>query len=495
MNLKNLLFPALLLALPLAGVKAQIVFQDNFSGALSSSWGIVRQDTNYYSLSATGLVLRCNSGDLYESGNNAKNVFLITNPVAGDFIINARLRWLTPPATSYAQFGLLAYDDDDNYVRGYYGDAGGYGFYLATETLAAYVGGASLSFNVGTNQFWLQLAKQNFSYSVSYSLDGTNFTSIGAAMVFSEGVPQKLGFVAMVDPTETATALVESFTVQSIPFTSPGPGLSYQTISLAPVANAVNARLTGCPVGLVSLDDVSFNLLPQSVSNSWDAGVGTTMGVPSTNSMQLPVQLYGVRALDLLINTSWGNPGSTNIFLTLTCSDGSSYTNSFVEGVDTRDWLENIYDNLLTSSNSAQVFSGSSGGLGAGWGRIDKQHIILPARFAGLAVTNLVLTDTGVTGSSTDSSYDLSVHAQRSFLYGVTATVTQPALSITSRTNSVWLAWPANAAGFSLQTATNLVNPNWSAFPGTPVVQGGQFGITNKITNQVQFFRLVQPAD
>ena len=494
MRTKDILLAMLLLALSMNGSLAQTAFQDNFRGALSSSWSIVRQDTNYYSLSSTGLVLRCNSGDLYESANNAKNVLLITNPVTGDFVITAHLRWLVPPSTSYAQFALLAYNDDDNYVRGYYGDANGYGFYLATETLAFYVGGASLSLDIGTNQFWLQMSKQDFNYSVSYSLDGTNFISIGASMAFSEGVPQKLGFVAMVDPTETATALIDSFTVQNIPYVAPGAGLAYQTVSLAPVANEVNNRLSGCPVGLVSLGGVPFNLLPQSGNNSWDALVGTTVGVQSTNTMQLPVQLYGVRAVDLLINTSWGNPGSTNIFLTWMCSDGSAYTNSLVEGMNTRDWLENIYDNLLTSSNSVEVFSGSSGGLGGGWGRIDKQHISLPERFASLELTNIVLTDTGVTGNN-DSSYSLSVHAQRAFLYGITATLIRPVISIANHTNYVGLSWPTNAAGFLLQSTTNLVNPNWTVFPITPVIQGNQFWVSNQITNQVQFFRLVQPAE
>lgn len=494
MKAKHFLFATLLLTVSMTGSLAQTVFQDNFRSALSPSWSIVRQDTNYYSLSSTGLVLRCNSGDLYESANNAKNVFLITNPVTGDFVITAHLRWLVPPSTSYAQFALLAYDDDDNYVRGYYGDIGTNEFVLATETLANYVSGPALSLDIGTNQVWLQLTKQNFNYSVAYSLDGTNFISLGAAMAFSEGVPQKLGFVAMVDPTETATALIDSFTMQSIPFAEPGGGLAaYQTVNLAPVANAVNARLMGVPVGLVSLGGVPFNLLPQSGNNSWDALVGTTVGVQSTNTMQLPVQLYGLQALDLLINTSWGNPGSTSIFLTLMCSDGSAYTNSFVEGVDTRDWLESAYDNTVTSPNTTQVFSAVPvPGYSNPWGRIDKQHLVLPARFAGLEVTNLVLTDTGVTGN-TDNTYSLSVHAQRAFLYGITATVTWPVISIANHTNSVWLSWPTNAAGFSLQATTNLSNPNWMIFPGIPMVQGNQFWITTTITNKIQYFRLAQP--
>jgi hypothetical protein len=55
------------------------------------------------------------------------------------------------------------------------------------------------------------------------------------------------------------------------------------------------------------------------------------------------------------------------------------------------------------------------------------------------------------------------------------------------------LTWPTNPAGFTLQSATNLVSPAfWSTNSPAPVVINGQNAVTNPITGPQQFYRLVQ---
>ena len=59
--------------------------------------------------------------------------------------------------------------------------------------------------------------------------------------------------------------------------------------------------------------------------------------------------------------------------------------------------------------------------------------------------------------------------------------------------SGIVLTWPANAAGFTLQSATNLVSPAvWSTNSPAPVVINGQNTVTNPITGAQQFFRLSQ---
>ena len=226
--------------------------------------------------------------------------------------------------------------------------------------------------------------------------------------------------------------------------------------------------------------------------NVWDASVGTVVGQQSTNIMNLPVNLFGAVAMDTLINTTWGYTNLQTVALSFYCSDGFSCTNTLTEGQDIRDWLQSDYVNVFSSTNTVQVYSAlpliSPSRL---WGRIDKQHITLPPALASRTITNIVLTDTGTTGNG-DSNYGLSIHAQRAFIYGLTATITLPVISIANHTNTVWLSWPASAAGFSLQTSTNLTSTNWMTFQGSPFVQGGQLTATNQITKAVQFFRLIQ---
>ena len=68
-----------------------------------------------------------------------------------------------------------------------------------------------------------------------------------------------------------------------------------------------------------------------------------------------------------------------------------------------------------------------------------------------------------------------------------------PLLTLIRRGANVILTWPTNAAGYTLQSTTNLVSPAvWSTNSPAPVVIAGQNTVTNPITGPQQFFRLVQ---
>ena len=58
--------------------------------------------------------------------------------------------------------------------------------------------------------------------------------------------------------------------------------------------------------------------------------------------------------------------------------------------------------------------------------------------------------------------------------------------------NNAVLSWPAYYGDFTLQSATNLQDPNhWSDLPDTPVVVGSQRMVTNRMTNAQTFYRLI----
>ena len=68
-----------------------------------------------------------------------------------------------------------------------------------------------------------------------------------------------------------------------------------------------------------------------------------------------------------------------------------------------------------------------------------------------------------------------------------------PQLTITRSGTNVVVTWPANAAGFALQSATNLVSPSvWNTNLPAPVVVNGQNTVTNAISSTRQFYRLTQ---
>jgi uncharacterized repeat protein (TIGR03803 family) len=70
--------------------------------------------------------------------------------------------------------------------------------------------------------------------------------------------------------------------------------------------------------------------------------------------------------------------------------------------------------------------------------------------------------------------------------------VTAPQLKIILSGSDVILTWPTNAAGFTLQSNTNLVSPaTWNPVFPAPVIVNGQYAVTNAISGTQMFYRLI----
>ena len=75
----------------------------------------------------------------------------------------------------------------------------------------------------------------------------------------------------------------------------------------------------------------------------------------------------------------------------------------------------------------------------------------------------------------------------------IVGTAPQPQLTIIPSGANVILTWPANAAGFTLQSTTNLVSPAvWITNSPAPVVVNGQYAVTNSTSGTKKFYRLSQ---
>ncbi len=72
-------------------------------------------------------------------------------------------------------------------------------------------------------------------------------------------------------------------------------------------------------------------------------------------------------------------------------------------------------------------------------------------------------------------------------------TAPPPRLTIIRSGANVILTWPTDAAGFTLQSTTNLVSPAvWSSVSSGPVVVNGQNAVTNSVSGTQKFYRLSQ---
>ena len=59
--------------------------------------------------------------------------------------------------------------------------------------------------------------------------------------------------------------------------------------------------------------------------------------------------------------------------------------------------------------------------------------------------------------------------------------------------NNVLISWPTYAAGYVVQSSTNLLSPVWVNVPTTPVINNGAFQVTVPVGHGAKFYRLAVP--
>jgi len=78
-------------------------------------------------------------------------------------------------------------------------------------------------------------------------------------------------------------------------------------------------------------------------------------------------------------------------------------------------------------------------------------------------------------------------------VFSLSLPVSPPQLTIIPSRANVILTWPTNAAGFTLQSTTNLVSPAiWTNVSPGPVVVHRRNAVTNPILGTRQSYRLSQ---
>jgi beta-glucosidase-like glycosyl hydrolase len=180
--------------------------------ALGKQWSWVRENPADWSLSKkTGsLTITSRAGDIQAANNNAENILL--QSANTDWVVESKLVFSKKPSGFSQNGGLVAYQDDDNYIKLVYG-AGGRGFgrpgsnqsgsvLLVTEENGNPKNIATLSMAdviKADNTLYLKLEKKGDLYIASYSVDGQKFESVGntsiilkdikAGILICEGVP------------------------------------------------------------------------------------------------------------------------------------------------------------------------------------------------------------------------------------------------------------------------------------------------------------------
>lgn len=177
---------------------------DEFAGdTLGPQWQVVRPDDARRRVENGSLVLTSQAGDLQGATNTARN--LVLQDVNGDWTAETKVVFSRPLAQNNEQGGVLAYADDQNYVK--------VGWELASSTQAInklrvvllreqngaattlQVTGADAQNIVGASgAIWLRLAKAGSTYKAYYSSDGTVWRYFGATTLNVE--PARAGLFA-----------------------------------------------------------------------------------------------------------------------------------------------------------------------------------------------------------------------------------------------------------------------------------------------------------
>ena len=63
--------------------------------------------------------------------------------------------------------------------------------------------------------------------------------------------------------------------------------------------------------------------------------------------------------------------------------------------------------------------------------------------------------------------------------------------SVVATTPDVVVTWPATFTGYTLQSTANLASPAWSTVLPSPTVVGSWFAVTNAVSGEARFYRLM----
>jgi beta-glucosidase len=157
---------------------------DQFNGTdVGPQWTWIRQDPANEQVSNGSLTITPETGDLTGTTNTAKNI--LVQPALGNWTIQTELTLSSPPHTATQQAGIVAYQDDDNFLKLDWEFS--LGAARLSETTEDSLSGAPVNQVLTTiptaglvngDTIWLRMVKDGPRYTTYYSTDGVNFVQI-----------------------------------------------------------------------------------------------------------------------------------------------------------------------------------------------------------------------------------------------------------------------------------------------------------------------------
>lgn len=178
---------------PGVGVEPEKVYSDDFGTGKRLDWKVIREVRSHTSLTKNpgcltittqrGTIHGDEKNDAFSEGTQAKNIYLVDLPLSddADFVVTLSVKNFEPELF-YHQVGLIAYRDDDNYVKWSMEQSNDNP--PITKTVLVSERSAQPSHDLITDiqidgPFALRLERFGTSWICSHSLDGDEFQVVG----------------------------------------------------------------------------------------------------------------------------------------------------------------------------------------------------------------------------------------------------------------------------------------------------------------------------
>lgn len=124
----------------------------------------------------------------------------------------------------------------------------------------------------------------------------------------------------------------------------------------------------------------------QSDINNNTIFFGGTLANPAADTLDIPVNQYGVGTVYTLINTAYGSLGADVGSITFNGTGGLTYTVELVEGVNVRDHFYGGFVNTISDPSATEAVFGVST---PGNAHFDMQTFTLPSQFSTATLTDI----------------------------------------------------------------------------------------------------------
>jgi len=475
--MRSRVLPALIAGLnliPAGRVTAQ-TFTNLHSFAGSPSDGAVP----YAGLILSGNILY---GTAEQGGSSGYGTVFAINPNGTGFTNLHSFIYGSDGASPYA--GLIL-SGNTLYGTAYQGGSSGHGTVFAVNTngtgftnLHSFTATSNYTNSDGANPYAGLILSGNTLYGTAYQGGSSGFGTVFAVHTNGTGFTNLHSFTAFVSGTNSDGG-------------SPYAGLILSGNTLYGTAGYGGSSGHGT-VFAVNTDGTGFTNLHSFTAVSGFSSTNSDGANPIAGLILSGNTLYGTAFYG-------GSSGNGTVFAVNTDGTGFTTLHSFMAFSvlsSTNSDGANPYAGLILSGNTLHgtAKQGGSSGNGTvfavntnGTGFTNLHSFAgYPSDgttpFGGLILSGNTLYGTAANGGSSGYGTVFSLSL---------GSVIPPLLTIIRSGANVILTWPTDAAGFTLQSTTNLVSPAvWITNSPAPVVVNGQNAVTNPISGTQKFYRL-----